>query len=298
MRIEEDHSWGDRMINCPHCNSELPDKAKFCIYCGNKILDSPQPQTTVPKPSDDPDDKMDILKQKLSSFKAKKEEQGFVRPPDEKAGVYSTQGYKPQYTIERGTYNNPVSDDMTYQDVTKDETPQKVVMKPTGAAPAGLIELKAGHCYLIEENKPKFCFDVFSHYVEENFIGLCISRVNPKRIREDHRIKEEATLLWLTDSKTAGEDSIEPSLERITYDIKAFIGKNKENSTPLIVFDGLEYLLSNNQFNPVIRFLRHLIDECSVSDSVMLIPLSPLAISQQELKMLEREFDVVDREKS
>jgi len=282
------------MINCPHCNSELPDKAKFCIYCGNKIVDSPQPQTTVPKPSDDPDDKMDILKQKLSSFKAKKEEQGFVRPPDEKAGVYSTNGYKPQYTIERGTYNNPVVDEMSYKDVAVDETPAKVVMKP--ATPA-VIQLKAGHCYLIEENKPNFCFEIFSHYVQSDYIGLCISRVNPKRIKEDYGISEGATLLWLTDSKTSGEEVIAPSLERITYDIKAFIGKNKGETTPLIVFDGLEYLLSNNPFNPVIRFLRHLIDECSMSDSVMLIPLSPLAISQQELKMLEREFDVVDREK-
>jgi len=292
------------MINCPNCNSELPDKAKFCVYCGNKISDAPPTQVTVPKPADDGDDKMNLLKKKLSSFKAKKEEQGFVKPPDAKAGVYSTNGYLPQYTIERGTYNNPISDEMTYKDVQVDETPQKVVMKPTGAPPQSsatpslqdVIQLKAGHCYLIEENKPKFCFEVFSHFTQQNYTGLCISRVNPKRIREDYKIKEETTLLWLTDSKSGGEDVIAPSLERITYDIKAFIGKNKENSTPLIVFDGLEYLLSNNQFNPVIRFLRHLVDECSMSDSVMLIPLSPLAISQQELKMLEREFDVVDRE--
>jgi hypothetical protein len=182
---------------------------------------------------------------------------------------------------------------MTYEDVPVEEAPKKVVMRP--ATPA-VIQLKAGHCYLIEENKPNFCFEIFSHYAQGDYIGLCISRVNPKRIKEDYGVGEESTLLWLTDSKAGGEDVIAPSLERITYDIKAFIGKNKEESTPLIVFDGLEYLLSNNQFNPVIRFLRHLVDECSMSDSVMLIPLSPLAISQQELKMLEREFDVVDRE--
>jgi hypothetical protein len=287
------------MINCPKCNAELPDKAKFCITCGNKLTDAPPQGGGAEGQADDAPDKMSLLKQKLTSFKAK---------TGDPAGVYSTNGYKETYTLDRGTYNQPVVDDVvTPEDFTGGQgagpAPQKVVMKPMGGAAQPLqqqmtIPLKAGHCYLIEENKPKFCFEIFSHYLKENYKGLSISRINPKRILEDFGIEEDAaSLLWLTDSTTSDENTIAPSLERITYDIKAFINKNKEDGTPLIIFDGLEYLLSNNQFNPVIRFLRHLVDECSMSDSVMLIPLSPLAISQQELKMLEREFDVVERDK-
>ncbi len=296
------------MINCPNCNAELPDKAKFCITCGNKITTMPR---TVPKPPDENLDKMSLLKQKLSSFKNKH--------GGDPAGVYSTNGYKETYQIDRGTYQAPVVDDsVTLNDFKNSGTaaPQKVVMKPvaprpppepappppqqqqpSGAPPVDAIQLKPGHCYLMEENKPKFCFEVFSHYAKKDYTGLSISRINPKRLKEEFNMKDEATLLWLTDSTAGGDNTISPSLERITYDIKAFINKNKGDNTALIVFDGLEYLLSNNQFNPVIRFLRHLVDECSLSDSIMLIPLSPLAISQQELKMLEREFDVVDRDK-
>jgi len=297
------------MIQCPTCNAELPDKAKFCIYCGNKITDTPegeQPAGVGDAGSEDPLDKMNLLKRKLDSFKAK---------TGDPAGLYATNGYKEEYPLDRGTYDQPVVDDVvTSEDFTAGEeqqpSAQKVVMRPVQQPPLPQqqpspqpamatppLQLKAGHCYLIEENKPKFCFEIFSQYLKKDFTGLSISRINPKRIREDHSIKDGTQLLWLTDSTTAGDDSIAPSLEIITYDIKAFINKNKEGSTPLIVFDGLEYLLSNNQFNPVIRFLRHLVDACSMSDSVMLIPLSPLAISQQELKMLEREFDVVDKDK-
>jgi hypothetical protein len=306
------------MINCPNCNAELPDKAKFCITCGNKIDDLPQPVVTQPKPSgEESQDKMSLLKAKLNSFKAKS-----GPPPENPAGIYSTNGYKEQYAIDRGSYQKPVMDDVvTASDFNEEAAPTKVVMKPAGA-PAGpppqappappppqapppqqaattknSLHLKAGLCYLIEENKPKFCFQIFAQYAGgDKYPGLSISRINPKRLKEEFNVKDEAVLLWLTDSTNAGDNTIPPSLERITYDIKSFIGKNKDNGTPLVVFDGLEYLLSNNPFNPVIRFLRHLVDECSVSDSVMLIPLSPLAISQQELKMLEREFDVVERD--
>ncbi len=157
--------------------------------------------------------------------------------------------------------------------------------------PAGPPKLKPGRGYLIEEDKPKYVFKLFSQHTTQGMKGLCISRANPKRIAEDYDL-ENAQLLWLTDSTTATANVIPPSLERITYDIRTFIAANDE---PIVLMDGLEYLMSNNKFNPVIRFLRHLVDECSESDCIMLIPISPMAISEQELKMIERELEVVEQ---
>lgn len=332
------------MVNCPNCNAGLPDQAQFCIYCGTKLAGlTPGAAAGAPE---DSTDKIGLLKSRMAAFKAKMDSNGGQAQPeavqpqpeggqapsgDEKAGVYSTNGYSEQYTIDRGSYNKPArtavsAEDLSMANIMKQVTgggskakpqqqpqpqpepqpqpqsqvqpqPQPQSQPSAQETPANaVIPLKPGHCYLIEENKPNFCFVLFAHYTKEDFKGLCISRVNPKRIRGDYEMPEDAKILWLTDSTAASDDVIPPSLERITYDIKGFIAESKDGKTPLIVFDGLEYLLSNNQFNPVIRFLRRLVDECSMSDSVMLIPLSPLAISQQELKMLEREFDVVERD--
>lgn len=312
------------MIKCHVCNADLPDQAKFCIHCGARRDTVPpttptQPEPVPHAPGQDGVDKMSLLKAKLSSFKVKKESTS-----DAKAGVYSTEGYKETYPLDRGSYSNP--DDTNASPIMSQQEATKLVMKPmaqyqtrpdhvqtlpasvqptpsTSRNPSqettystsggGSIGLKEGHCYLIEESKPKLCFNLFAHYTLGGYPGLCISRTNPKRLTQDFNFPPSAIILWLTDTTPPAPNMIPPSLERITYDMKGFITKNKSQGTPIILFDGLEYLLSNNPFNPVIRFLRHLIDECSMNDSIMLIPLSPLAISQQELKMLERELDVL-----
>jgi archaellum biogenesis ATPase FlaH len=71
------------------------------------------------------------------------------------------------------------------------------------------------------------------------------------------------------------------------YVAEEFIEKNEKG---MILLDGLEYLISNNSFNPVLRFIRRLIDRISETESLFLIALSPKAINEQELKLLEREL--------
>jgi len=59
-----------------------------------------------------------------------------------------------------------------------------------------------------------------------------------------------------------------------------------------ILLDGLEYLISNNEFRKIQRFIRELIDEISEHEGLLLIPVSPYAIDTKNLKLLEREMEV------
>ena len=61
----------------------------------------------------------------------------------------------------------------------------------------------------------------------------------------------------------------------------------------VILLDGIEYLISNNGFNPVLRFIRRLIDKISETDTILLIGVSAKAMNEQELKLLERELNPV-----
>jgi archaellum biogenesis ATPase FlaH len=65
------------------------------------------------------------------------------------------------------------------------------------------------------------------------------------------------------------------------------------NEKPVLLLDGLEYLISNNTFNSVLRFIRRLIDKISESEAILLIGVSQLAIKEQELKLLEKEMTPV-----
>jgi hypothetical protein len=154
-----------------------------------------------------------------------------------------------------------------------------------------LGKFEDGFSYLIEENRADVCFRILSNFASKGYKGLCICRLNPAIIKRKYKLKdEESTVLWLTDRDTSKEATISASLESMIYVAEEFLDKNDKG---IILLDGLEYLISNNSFNPVLRFIRRLIDKISETVSIMIIGVSPRAINEQELKLLERELNPV-----
>ena len=147
-----------------------------------------------------------------------------------------------------------------------------------------------GFSYLIEENRANFCFEIFSKLTTTNEKGLCICRINPAIILRKYNFIQGITMLWLTDRESSKEATISPSLESMIYVVEEFIDKNEE---AVILLDGIEYLISNNGFNPVLRFIRRLIDKISETSTILLIGVSSKAMNEQELKLLERELNPI-----
>ena len=148
-------------------------------------------------------------------------------------------------------------------------------------------QFEVGFGHLIEETRANKCFTIFSNLCKSEKPGLCICRVNPAIIRRRIEPGENIKILWLTDRESNKEPTISPALESMIYVVEEFIDQNQEG---IILLDGLEYLISNNNFNPVLRFLRRLVDRISETSSILLIGVSPKAIQELELKLLEREL--------
>lgn len=149
--------------------------------------------------------------------------------------------------------------------------------------------LKPGAAYLVKEERPTDCFRLFAKCAASGDGGLLITRSNPKRVREKFDLGT-ARILWLTDRESATEDTIPPVLERIIYEIEEFM---KRGSRGAVLIDGVEYLVSNNSFDAVLKFLRRLIDHVSESRFTFLLSLSPATMKEQEVKILEREMEVL-----
>jgi len=158
---------------------------------------------------------------------------------------------------------------------------RKEIMKEVKALP--------GHCYLIEEEKPMYSNVLLSRKIEEGFTGLVITRMNPKRIRDE--FKKPPEILWLTDKESSQEKTVPPSLEMLIHTIQEFMENAQKG---MIVLDGVQYLVSSTNFEAVLRFLRSLIDEVSESDCIFAISLSPETMKQQEVSILEREMEVLN----
>jgi len=158
---------------------------------------------------------------------------------------------------------------------------RKEIMKEVKALP--------GHCYLVEEERPMYSNVLLARKMDEGLRGLVITRMNPKRIRDEFKVEPE--ILWLTDKESSQEKTVPPSLEMIIHVIQEFMMANESG---LIVLDGIQYLISSTSFEAVMRFLRSLADEVSESDDILVISLSPETLKPQELSILEREMEVLN----
>ncbi len=150
-------------------------------------------------------------------------------------------------------------------------------------------DLRAGAAYLVKEERPSSCFRLFTKAAGSGDGGLLISRSNPKRVREKFDLGP-ATILWLTDRESPTEETIPPVLERIIYEIEEFMKKGARGA---VLIDGIEYLVSNNSFDAVLKFLRRLVDHVSETKYTLLLSLSPATLKEQEVKILEREMEVL-----
>ncbi|MCD6384034.1 MAG: DUF835 domain-containing protein [Thermoplasmata archaeon] len=150
-----------------------------------------------------------------------------------------------------------------------------------------LEEISPGFSYLLEEKRPEKCFEIFSRLLDGGYSGLMFTRTNPKLVRRKYRIEGDAEIYWLTDQEDIEEQRVSHSLESLIYRIEEFV-KNRDKC--IILLDGLEYLLGNNTFNAVMRFLRRLVDRTSAAENIFLVALSPYTMDEKDVSLLEREI--------
>lgn len=168
------------------------------------------------------------------------------------------------------------------------------VLTPTLSAqgakeePSPEVDVKPGHSYLVEEDRPAGSNRILARKVAEGFKAIEITRMNPKQVRQEFGTKGE--ILWLTDKDSKTEKTVSPSLEMIVHTVETAMTPGEKS---VLLIDGIQYLVSNTSFEGVLRFIRRLIDEFSESNSIMMISVSPGTLTTQELSILERELETI-----
>jgi len=145
--------------------------------------------------------------------------------------------------------------------------------------------LTQGFSYLVEEETPKKSFDIFVDYVTHGISGLCITRTNPKFVKEQYSLKK-TPFIWLSTLKT-DEYTSTVDLTELSISIKDFVKKSKKS---VILLDGIEFLVTRSSFEEVLSFLQSLSEYISLTESIVVIPMSPQTVDVRQLKLLEREM--------
>ena len=121
--------------------------------------------------------------------------------------------------------------------------------------------------------------------------GLMVTRVFPERIRQEYPL-QVTPIIWLTESP--GERRIQPtSVAMLTDTLIRFM---EGNPNSIVLVDGVEYLMTFNEFNKVLKSLDSLNETAWITRSRLIIAIDPKAFDAKHVAMLERDRIVVKGE--
>ncbi len=151
--------------------------------------------------------------------------------------------------------------------------------------------VKPGRIYMILERGHAYQWDLFDNLTRE-LPGICFTRKHPEKIDIDTEGRD-VTFHWLTDGGTDAEyKTIEPFRRgEIEELIEEFVDDHKN---PVILVEGLEYLIYKNSPDAVVDFVQHLNDALAQRrDVTMLYSLDESAIGEQPFALFKEEVDEV-----
>jgi hypothetical protein len=125
--------------------------------------------------------------------------------------------------------------------------------------------------------------------LQGNVRGLCITRIHPDDLRSRYRI-EDAGFIWLSKSAASRGERIAIAEPSALVDIASAISDfAADGGNAAVLLEGLEYMISQNGFASMMRFLQKVNEKITLNDSYLLISANPAAMKEQEYKLLAKE---------
>jgi PAS domain S-box-containing protein len=159
-----------------------------------------------------------------------------------------------------------------------------------GARPAWHFE--PGLIYLVDKRKRPDYMEVFADQVKHNIQGLCITRQNPKKIREQYGL-EKTPIIWLNSGDVPGESVIKPdNISGLAATIHKFIADAKDG---LILLDGMEYLMMRSSYETLLKFVHYLNDRVMQSNSRAIFCIDTQTVDERQLHILMSEMTDLEK---
>ena len=144
-------------------------------------------------------------------------------------------------------------------------------------------DLEEGRAYLTKEKKPDRALAYFRKAIESGFRPLYVTRQHPNHVLRAH-VGKEIRVVWL--STTLGKDYVDPhNLNSLTNLVSNFVA---DGPRAVILLDGLEYLMINNDFPRILHFLEYVNEQVAMKRAVLLLSVDDRAFEPKELALIER----------
>jgi hypothetical protein len=151
------------------------------------------------------------------------------------------------------------------------------------------FDMEGGFAYLIPEDTPAHSLEIFKDMVTHGVRGLCVTRQHPDRVAQAYGL-EKTPILWL--SRVVSEKNcVRPTPpENVAMAIDHFLEMSEGS---VVLLDGVEYLVSHNDFASILTLLHDLNERVSLTNAVLLLPVDPHAIEVREFNLLKRDLRIL-----
>ncbi|MDG6220992.1 MAG: DUF835 domain-containing protein, partial [Candidatus Thermoplasmatota archaeon] len=164
---------------------------------------------------------------------------------------------------------------------------------PTCGKPLAILpkKLEPGYNYLFLDEEEKNTYRFFSSLLDGRK-GLVLTTSFPEKVRREHPLGD-SSIIWITDTSSEFGSSMDP--RRLDFEVTRTISETTSGEEEAVVLlDGLEYLIVENGFEPVLRFIKKITDIASMDEATLLVLADPETISSDDLSVLKKEFDFVE----
>ncbi len=146
-------------------------------------------------------------------------------------------------------------------------------------------DISKSSTYLIEEKTSERSFKLLKKILETGEEGLCVTRDYPDKVKKEYGL-EDIEMIWL--SNVDREDVIRPkSLEKLSLALENFLAR----TGGVILLNGLEYVITNNDFRTVLNLIQSIKDQVAINESIMLIPVNPSIMEEYQIDQLSGVVD-------
>jgi len=143
-------------------------------------------------------------------------------------------------------------------------------------------KIEDGGSYLVTEKVLDRGMDVFKDLLQAGYKGMAISRTPQEEITG--QVGEEVDVIWLSEKKK-GKGAMPPQLNLLEKAIEDFISRKS-----VVLLDRLDYLVVQNGFNEVLKFIQELTEMAYMAKAVLLVVIDPGTLAGQEFSLLDKEL--------
>lgn len=182
------------------------------------------------------------------------------------------------------------------------ESRRRELQKSTGAllpvreeATQKGIDLTEGDSILVREERPEKAFSVFNRLVDRGMRGMSVTRTDPFKAAARYGLDlTGCNAVWLTriekEEIREGEERVlvRSNLAKLSSEIREFL--SQPGGGGVVLLEGLEYLVTQFDFRPVLKFIQMVREQVSYTSGFFIISADADAVDEREYRLLEKEM--------